>query len=394
MHHSEWSPKPFFRHLSPTALIELCAWASDLRPEGPGKPWEQLYRAWARLEPDVRMKLESSLLPVNDLSVPEARPRLTELAAAVWPRGQLAEDSRSWSSQDLALRLFLASPGAFQQLHQGWVVDSLQHMKEYAGRYPLRPKPSARAKAELKEALRAYLQRTAFGPRCHVEDFANEEKFALFVFLEDELKPTDKFTESEDLESVWEREVVRLAAVFDYETSVLSVKAAHREEREQLRDLFAEHVMQDALYFIDAYSAPRYAFGRIADPRFHFTPIAGSEVVAVTVQKLVVHPADGDVRRVTLEFKGTPTLEQVRAGLQAHGLRVPGDTIDGVHLRFVFEGTGRSRTRTVSLFNPNSTNLSDTPRDRIIRRHLKAWGFDANSRRQAVVTGPLQAAAH
>jgi len=394
MNHCEWSPKPFFRHLSPPALNELCAWAVDLRPEGPGKPWEQLYRAWARLQPDVRMRLESSLLPVNDLSVPQARPRLAELATAVWPRGRLADESRAWTSQDLALRLFLASPGAFHQLHQGWVVDSLQHMKEYAGRYPVRPKPSANAKAELKESLRAYLQRTAFGPRCHVEDFANEEKFALFVFHEDELRPIDKFTESEDLESVWERDVVRLAAVFDYESSVLSVKAAHREEREQLRDLFAEHILQDPLYFIDAYSAPRYAFGRIADPRFQLVPIAGTQVVSVSVQKVVVHPADGDVKRLTLDFKAAPTLEQVRAGLQAYGVRIPGDTIEGLHLRFVFEGTGRSRTRTVSLFNPNSTNLSDTPRDRIVRRHLKVWGFDANSRRQAVGTGPLQAAAH
>lgn len=394
MNHHEWSPKPFFRHLSRPALKELCAWSAELRPEGAGKPWEQLYRAWAHLQPAVRMRLESSLLPVNDLSVPEARPRLEELAAAVWPRGRTLEECRAWTSQDLALRLFLASPGAFHQLHQGWVVDSLQHMKEYAGRYPVRPKPSARAKSELKEALREYLHRTAFGPRCHIEDFANEEKFALFVFLEDELKPTDKFTESEDLESVWERDVVRLAAVFDYDTCVLSVKAAHREEREQLRDLFAEHVLQDSLYFIDAYTSPRYAFGRLADPRFQLVPIAGSQVVAVSVQRVVVRPGDGDVKRLTLDFKTALTLEQVREGLAAYGVQFPADTIEGVHLRFVFEGGGRARTRTVSLFNPNSSNLSDTPRDRVIRRHLKVWGIDANSRRQAVGSSAVQASAN
>ena len=44
--------------------------------------------------------------------------------------------------------------------------------------------------------------------------------------------------------------------------------------------------------------------------------------------------------------------------------------IDGVQIRFVFEGRGRSRFRTVSLFNPNSTNLSDTARDRVIRSYL------------------------
>lgn len=395
MSHREWSPKPFFRHLTTEALADLRAWAgADLRPDGIGQPWEQLYRAWVGLPAAQRLRLETALLPVNDLASPHARTRLGELAATTWAHSPLLVESRSWSSEDLALRLFVAAPAAFLHLHQGWLVDSFEHLKEYAGRYPIAPKPSKRAKAALKDAMRGYLRSTAFGPRCSVEDFANDEKFALFVFHEDELKPTDRFNEREELEPSWERDVVKLAAVFHFETNVLMVKAPRKAEREQLRDLFAEHILGDPLYFYDARSAPRFSFRPLRNEAFRFPPIYGTGVVGVTVRKLFIRPAEGDVRHVTLEFKDAVTLPHVHDALAAFGIDLVHDTIEGVHLRFTFEGSGRSRSRTVSLFNPNSSNLSDTPRDRIIRRHLKLWGFDANVQRATVEGAPLEAAAH
>jgi hypothetical protein len=395
MTHREWSPKPFFRHLTPAALADLRSWAAaDLRADGSGKPWEQMYRAWVLLPASARLRLEAALLPVNDLAAPDARTRLGELAAMTWAQSPLLAESRSWSSEDLALRLFIAAPKAFLQLHQGWIVDSFEHLKEYAGRYPVAPKPSMKAKAALKDAMRGYLRNTAFGPRCHVEDFANDEKFALFVFHEDELKPTDRFNEEEELEPMWDRDIVRLAAVFHFETNVLMVKAPRKAEREQLRDLFAEHILGDPLYFYDARTTPRFSFRPLRDETFRFPPLIGSGLLGVTVRKLFVRPTEGDVKHVSLDFKAAPTLSRVHDACAKFGIDLDQDTIEGVHLRFTFEGSGRSRTRTVSLFNPNSSNLSDTPRDRIIRRHLKLWGFDANVRRSAVASAPLEATAH
>ncbi len=395
MTHREWSPKSFFRHLSPPALAALRAWAkAELKPLGAGKPWEQAYAAWRALPTVTRLKLEAALLPVNDLCVPDARPRLEELAATVWAKTPLLEESRAWSAQDLATRLFVAAPAAFAALHQAWAVDAMEHLKEYAGRYPVVLQPEARAKAALKDAMMAYLRETPFGPRCHVEDFANEEKFALFVFHEDEVVPTDRFTHDDDIEPAWERAVVRLAAVFHFETSVLMVKAPRKAEREKLRDLFAQFIVGDVRYFQDARQAPRFSFDALRDEEFAFPAIAGSRLVSVALQKLVVRPRDSGVKRLCLDFRQGQGLAQVHQALQAHGVDVDDDAIEGVHLRFNFEGDGRSRSRTVSLFNPNSSNLRDTHRDRVIRRHLKLWGFDANHRRASLVAAPLEAATH
>ena len=76
---------------------------------------------------------------------------------------------------------------------------------------------------------------TAFGARCQVEDFANDEKFALFIFHEDEVAPFDRFNDKGVVEPDWQRPVVRLAAVFQFETSTLLVKAPRVAEREKLR---------------------------------------------------------------------------------------------------------------------------------------------------------------
>jgi hypothetical protein len=49
--------------------------------------------------------------------------------------------------------------------------------------------------------------------------------------------------------------------------------------------------------------------------------------------------------------------------------------------------------RTVSLANPNTTNLKDTPRDRVIRRYLKEWHIDASRSAFALAVPAVQAAA-
>jgi len=87
------------------------------------------------------------------------------------------------------------------------------------------------------------------------------------------------------------------------------------------------------------------------------------------------------------------TVLGVRGLLGEHGVDLASDAIHGVRLQFIFEGKGRSKYRTVSLFNPNNSNLNDTERDRVIRRYLKEWGIDASGRRSPVEAAALEAAA-
>ena len=69
----------------------------------------------------------------------------------------------------------------------------MEHLTEFHGRYPVTLKNRPPTKAAMKAAMAGHFRETAFGARCQVEDFANDEKFALFIFHEDEVAPFDSF---------------------------------------------------------------------------------------------------------------------------------------------------------------------------------------------------------
>jgi len=396
MANREWNPKSFFRHLTPDALEVLLEWAAvELTLDGEGPVGEQVYRGWKALPEAERVAIETKLLPVNDLCGPHARPYLERLAQQVWTNGhsQLVEDSRGWSAQDLAVRLFVADEARFLEAHQAHALDMMEHLTEFHGRYPVTLKPTAEAKTAMKAAMASHFRETAFGARCQVEDFANDEKFALFIFHEDEVAPFDRFNDRGVVEPDWQRPVVRLAAVFQFETSTLLVKAPRVAEREKLRDLFAQVFVGDPSYFEDTNKSPKFSFDPLRDDDFDF-PVRGFDKIQdVSIVRVVAKPASRDVKRVTVEMKPGFTVLGVRGLLGEHGVDLASDAIHGVRLQFVFEGKGRSKYRTVSLFNPNNSNLNDTERDRVIRRYLKEWSIDASGRRSPVEAAALEAAA-
>jgi hypothetical protein len=396
MPHREWNPKSFFRHLTPDALKVLQEWAEvDLLLDGEGLLGEQVYRAWKALPEDDRKPIETDLLTVNDMCATHARPYLEQLALVVWTNGhaKLIDESRAWSAQDLAVRLFVADEKHFAEAHQTYAIDMMEHLKEFHGRYPVTLKPTPEAKARMKTEMASHFRDTAFGARCQVEDFANDEKFALFVFHEDEVAPFDRFNDKGVVEPDWQRPVIRLAAVFHFETSTLLVKAPRTVERDKLRDLFAEIFVGDAAYFEDTTKSPKFSFDPLRDSDFEFPTRGFDKIEEVSLVRVVAKPGHRDVKRVTIEMKPGLSIEGVRRVLDEHGVDLGVDAIEGVRLQFRFEGKGRTRYRTVSIFNPNSTNLNDTERDRVIRRYLKEWGIDASGRQPPVAPAALEAAA-
>jgi hypothetical protein len=392
----DWNPKTFFRHLTPEVIALFTeALGVQLVADGEGPPGAQLYAAWKALPDPQQRQLDARLLPVNDMCGPHARSYLEELAQQVWTNGHahLLDEARAWSAQDLAVRLFLADEDRFAEAHQAYAVDMMEHLKEFHGRHPITLQATAEAKAAMKAAMVEHFRETAFGARCQVEDFVNDEKFALFIYHEDEVAPFDRFNAQGVVEPDWQRPVVKLAAIFQFETSTLLVKAPRAVEREKLRDLFAKIFVGDPNYFEDLNKTPKFCFDPLRDDDFDF-PVRGfDKIEQVSIVRIVAKPASRDVKRVTVEMKPGFTVVGVRGLLQEHGVDLANDTIHGVRLQFVFEGKGRQKYRTVSLFNPGSSNLNDTERDRVIRRYLKEWGIDASGRRSSLDAAAVEAAA-
>ena len=397
MSHREWNPKSFFRHLTADALGLLRAWAEvDFQLDGDGPVGEQAYRAWKALAESERQWVEAELLLVNDLCAEHARPYLEQLAARLLEsgRGRGLEGRLGYSTQDLAVRLFVADSKGFAEAHQAYSVDSMEYLKEYRGTHPVAARPGPEAKARMKAAMASHFRDT-LGGRCQVEDFANDEKLALFVLHEDVVTPVERFNQEGVVEPDWQRPVIRLAAIFNYETSTLYVKAARTAEREKLKDLFADVLLGAPGYFEDGGGKrPQYRFDVLGDADFDFPTRGVDGVAQVSVIRLSVRPGRRVARRVTVELVPGLSLREVRDVLAGYGVHLLSDTIEGVRLQFRFEGRGRSKSRTISLVNPNSTNLNDTERDRVIRQYLREWGIDASGRRETVAPAAGQAALH
>jgi len=393
MQHREWNPKAFFKKLTPEVMAVYEAKRGLTLARDPSRPpHDQTYYAWMMLPEPDRLRLEAELLPVNDLCAQHARPYLDALARATWtgPKAHLVEDSRDWTVHDLAMRLHLEDPNGLGKCHQAYALDMMEHFQEYRGRHSVTLRATPSAKDAMKNEMTAHFRANAGGAKCKVEDFEGRDKFALFIVHEDELTALDRFDANGEVVPDWQRPVVRIAAVFYPDTFTLLVKAPRKLERERLRDLFAQIFIGEADYFEDASRTPKYSFDPIRDPDFEFRthPADGIEV---SVVRVTVRPGHAHVKRLDVKLASGLSMFGLHGALQSIGMNVAEDPIDGVRLLFQFEGKGRSRFRTVSLHNPNNTNLRDTTRDRLIRRYLKEWGFDGRKCALAVAFSAIAA---
>ena len=107
------------------------------------------------------------------------------------------------------MRLFVTDEARFLEAHQAHALDMMEHLTEFHGRYPVTLTPTPGAKTAMKAAMASHFRETAFGARCQVEDFANDEKFALFIFHEDEVAPFDRFNDKGVVEPDWQRQIGR-----------------------------------------------------------------------------------------------------------------------------------------------------------------------------------------
>lgn len=393
MQHRTWNPKAFFKKVSPEVMARYEALRNITLDRDPARPpADRTYYAWKQLPEPQRQVLETELLPINDMCSTHARPYLDGLARGLWgtESPHLIEESRDWSVHDLAMRLFVDAPHEFIRSHQAYAVDMMDHFREYRGRQPVDLKASTVAKERMRHAMAAYFRRHAGGSRCQVEDFEGADKFALFIYHENEMTPRDAFDDSGVVVPEWYRPVVRIAAVYYPDTSTLLVKAPRKAQREKLRDLFSEIFVGEADFFEDENTSPKFQFAPLADPDFEFPTHPADGVFGVTVTRLVLRPGHADVRRIAFDFESGLSLREIRHALTEHGVLLDGDLVDGMRVQFEFaEGKGRARFRTVSIHNPNSTNLTDSARDRTIRRYLKEWRFDESRNAFAMAAAPL-----
>lgn len=391
MAHREWNPKSFFRKLTPE-VVALLAERFRVKLEDDGEA-DSAYRAWKKLQAGQKKHLDAHLSLVNDLCGTHARSYLNELASTVWATTETFEQSRNWSSHDLAVRLSLDALDQFASVHQRFLIEIMDHLTEYRGKRVVAVKASTWAKSAMRNAMAEHFREHAGGARCKVEDFEAPDKFALFIHHEDEVTPTDTFDDQDQIVPIWQRPVVQIAAIFYPEHSTLMVKAPNKMDREKLRDLFASLFIGEADFFQDVSGEPAFDLNVLKRENLDFPTRPADHIQSVSVVKLVLKAPQRDVRRLVFEFTSGLTMEGIAQVLSQRGLQLAELQFDAAHLRVTFDNVkGRARDRTVSLQWPNRSNLRDTPTDRKIRTYLKEWGLDARNSAFRLAPAPSRVA--
>ncbi len=376
MLHREWNPKLFFRNISPEPLAALLA-SRGVTLDGEGALWQQAYRAWKSEFYDRRRNVQELLLQINDLSTPHARPYLVELANSIWPAGETLSLLHDWSVCDMAVRLYLADSARFAETHRRYAFDLQEPLLQFHGTYPKAPEATEGRKAALKRAFPACMRIARIGTPCTVEDFSDSTKLVLHVFYENEVHVYDRFTDSGCLETSWSSPARHVVLVFYFATASLVIQGCRWVDAEKLSTLFARLYIEDASYFHDVLHKPCFSFDVLRDPRFSFPTKLVDQIEGVSLVRVVARHSQQGVRRVVVDLEPSLSLEAAHRTLAEHGVDMLVADIDSVQLEVRFHGIGRGRIRTVHLANPNTSNLRDTKRDRVIRSYLQEWGIDA-----------------
>ena len=317
---------------------------------------------------------------INDLSTPAARPYLDAIAPAIFhgARAPLLEASRDWTVYALAIHLYAFDAGAFAACHREYSSDHTAHFTEYRGKRAVTINATPALKERMRLKMKPFIRTQAGGARCHFEDYQNSEKLAYYVYCEGEVISRDTLNDDEKVEALLERSVVRLAAIFSFDDFTLWVKAPTKALRNKLCALFAEEVIGDRNYFLDPEWVPRFSFNWLRDSTRRLVADLSLGIADAWVSQLIVAPATGRVRRPSMSFDKGMSLADVHFAAKEKGVDLKCCDIIGVDIRFAMRGTGGGRFRTITLRNPNSTNLNDTPRDRAIRKCLRLWGLEAH----------------
>ncbi len=344
---------------------------------------QQTYDAWTHLGDAERAPREWDLRCVHDLSRPQARPLMTEAAKSVWTGTDavLLEQSRCWTVEDLAMRLYLANPSAFRHCYRAFQIDVTDSYREYQGTRVVEPRLCAENRVRMMVEMGEACRKRNGSHRCVVEDFANSEKISFFIYHQDEMKAHEQITTEGKLEPDWYRPIVRIAMTYRLKDARLLVKAPRQPLRVKLQRLFGEIVLGDPDFFEEVAQMNCFSFAPLQDRNFCFPTRPSDPIERVWVAHVAATPLRRDADIVDVTLKPNLTMDRVQDTLAAFGIDPERDNVHWVTLGARFRGFGRSNSQQIHLKNPNFCSLGDTERDRMVREYFNYWGFDAAARR-------------
>ncbi len=304
-------------------------------------------------------ELKDNLVKINNIANKEGMPYLIEACLLY------NIDYKDLTAYDLAINLFIKNRAAFDFAYNWLNIDQYQNFKDFLGVEP--KEVNLKNLEKFKQAISDYLKEQSKGRHVHFDEYPKDNKTAYIISYEDYLKPINKF-EDNNLVTIKERPVKELVLIYYPNLAKLKCKMPNKELQDTIKSLFAEYMLDDTDFFNHSKVDSLFDLNVLAakDKELIPNPKYGIEKVNITSLRASLS-SDGLFKS---DFRHPNELIKK---LKEINLNIENIKILKAGIQFVFEGTGRSKSRTIYITAPNASTISDNPKDEIITKCLVDW---------------------
>lgn len=355
--YKEFRPKTFFRHVALEKLEEFLHNSNiditSLNLDEPNNYIELIANEYDKFPENIK----DELVLINNIANDKGMPYLVE--ACLYHNIKY----EGLTPFDLALTLFNKNKKAFDYAYNWVNIDQYQSFHDFLGNEA--KEPNLKNFDLFKNALIDYLKNQSKGCNVNVEEYSKDNKLAYIINYEDYLKIVPKF-EDEKLINAKERPVKELVLIYYPNLAKLKIHAITNELENTAKSLFAKYILEDEVFFESPTKKNLYDLNILAlFPELISNPKYGIEQVRITSLRVLL-TSDG----LKSEFKHPKELVD---RLRQLNLDISNMKILKAGIKFIFQGKGKGREKTIYITPPNTATLSDSSRDEIIAKCLVDW---------------------
>ena len=235
----------------------------------------------------------------------------------------------------------------------------------------------------LKKTVSDYLVRIeSRGEKCLVESYKYEDRVCFMLNPVDHTKIGEDYDEeSEQLKPFIYKPALQIAYSYYFKEGRLQINSPFQGEKQgQLLNIFNEVVLKDKTDISRASFV--YNLNKVFDKDFKISLDAEDGISSCFLKEIKVRLKTGEVIGVNLDYKRTAydcTIQDMLEALKRRSLDTSIiEEVTFANFRFGFNANNGSSIGNARI-GKSGCNLSDTDKDKLIRKYLTKWGLRAKN---------------
>jgi len=338
---------------------------------------EEILEQLASMSDKERSAIELDLQEINSLTPNEGLHMLIEEA-----KGKNLEvpfdEVEQLNQHDKAFWFYLHQNELFSEVATWYEVNDTRGWKELTGLKNIIDASKIKSKTgNLQKALSTYIFANELrGKNCYVECYEQEDRLCFVAYPEDYTESSIVYDRKKLRKRYPHKPVDKIFFLYYPKEGRLSTKAAGGWKRAKaIQKIFGEAVLGIEL---NVDSDRVFNLDRLKDPQFEFPTPPEDKVEFVKLKQLQLR-FFGGTRRINLDVNedtdGVQPIHDFIKDLRIHLNRV---YVSKAVFQIKFDTPIKKSSGTLTFYVgwPNSHNINDNPRYRVVKQYLKDWGLE------------------